>query len=98
MVLALWAVYNASFEKLPFVIFLLFDIRKPLIFLMSLLMSTITKAYLCPNMINFDGVDFSEYRSEVVVRFFLMLSVQILYIISVVVYIYASLYAELTSI
>ena len=28
------------------------------------------KAYLCPNMINFDGVDFSEHHSEEVVSFF----------------------------
>ena len=28
------------------------------------------KAYLCPNMINFDGVDFSECRSEEAISFF----------------------------
>ena len=28
------------------------------------------KADLCPNMINFDGVDFSECRSEEVISFF----------------------------
>ena len=39
---------------------------------MSLIRSI--KAYLCPNVINFDGVDFSECRSEEVM-FLLMLSV-----------------------
>ena len=28
------------------------------------------EAYLCPNMINFDGVNFSERRSEEVISFF----------------------------
>ena len=28
------------------------------------------KAYLCPNVINFNAVDFSECRSEEVIRFF----------------------------
>ena len=28
------------------------------------------KAYLCPNMINFDAVDFSERRPEEVISFF----------------------------
>ena len=28
------------------------------------------KAYLCPNMINFDGVNFSEGRAEEVISFF----------------------------
>ena len=28
------------------------------------------KAYLCPNIINFDAVDFSERRPEEVISFF----------------------------
>ena len=43
---------------------------------MCLLMSTVS--YLCPNMINFDAVYFSECRSEevtVIIKFLLMLSV-----------------------
>ena len=28
------------------------------------------KAYLCPNIINFDSVDFSEHRPEEVISFF----------------------------
>ena len=28
------------------------------------------KAYLCPNIINFDSVDFSERRPEEVISFF----------------------------
>ena len=37
-------------------------------FLIFLLRSI--KAYLCPNMINFDTVDFSERRPEEVISFF----------------------------
>ena len=37
-------------------------------FLILLLRSI--KAYLCPNMINFNGVDFSERRPEEVISFF----------------------------
>ena len=37
---------------------------------MCLLRSTIS--YLCPNRIHFDAVDFSECRSELVIRFFLV--------------------------
>ena len=63
MELALRAV-SAIVEKLPFVIsphFLLFDTSKPVFFLMFLLRNI--KAYLCPNMIKLDGVDFKECRS-----------------------------------
>ena len=49
-------------------IFLLFDTSKPLFFQMFSLRSI--KANLCPNMINFDGVNFSERRSEEVISFF----------------------------
>ena len=28
------------------------------------------RAYVCPNIINFNGVDFSELRPEEVLRFF----------------------------
>ena len=58
------------FEKLPFVIkpyFLLFEARISCVFL--ILLRSI-KAYLCPNMINFDAVDFSERRPEEVISFF----------------------------
>ena len=42
---------------------------------MFLLLLRSTKAYLCPNWINFDGVDFSEHRSEeVLIKFLLTLS------------------------
>ena len=50
-------------------IFLLFDSRKiffpPPFFKIFLLKSI--KAYLCPNIINFNGVDFSERRPEEVI-------------------------------
>ena len=49
-------------------IFLLFDARKPCVFQIFLLRSI--KAYLCPNIINFDSVDFSERRPEEVISFF----------------------------
>ena len=49
-------------------IFLLFDRRKSCVFQIFLLRSI--KAYLCPNIINFDSVDFSEHRPEEVIRFF----------------------------
>ena len=49
-------------------IFLLFEARKSCVFLIFLLRSI--KAYLCPNMINFDSVDFSERRPEEVISFF----------------------------
>ena len=67
--LAQWAV-SAIFEKLHFVIkpyFLLFEARISCVFLIFLLSSI--KAYLCPNMINFDAVDFSERRPEEVISF-----------------------------
>ena len=68
--LALWAV-SAIFEKWHFVIqprSLLFDTRKSCVFLIFLLRSI--KAYLCPNIINFYAVDFSESRPEEVISFF----------------------------
>ena len=71
--LARWAV-SAIFEKWPFVIkpyFLLFEARISCIFLIFLLRNI--KAYLCPNMINFDAVDFSERRLKEVM-FLLTLS------------------------
>ena len=74
MELAQWAV-PVIFENWPFAIsphFLLIDTSKPLFFQMFSLRSV--KAYLCPNMINFDGVKFREHRSEEVM-FLLMLSV-----------------------
>ena len=57
-------------------IFLLFDARKSCVFQIFLLRSI--KAYLCPNIINFDSVDFSECRPEEVM-FLLMLSVFMFY-------------------
>ena len=68
--LAQWAV-SVIFEKWPFVIkpyFLLFEARISCVFLILLLRSI--KAYLCPNMINFDAVDISEHRPEEVISFF----------------------------
>ena len=59
------------FKKLPFVIWqhvLLFDAKKSCVFQIFLLRSI--KAYLCPNSINFDDVDFSEHRPEEVISFF----------------------------
>ena len=53
-------------------IFFLLDARNSCIFQIFLLRSI--KAYLCPNIINFDGVDFSERRPEEVM-FLLTLSV-----------------------
>ena len=49
-------------------IFLLFDKRKSGVFEIFLLRSI--KAYLCPNIINFDIMDFSERRPEEVISFF----------------------------
>ena len=62
-------------KKLPFVIkpyCLLFEARIPCVFLIFL--SRNIKAYLCPNMINFNAMDFSERRPEEVM-FLLTLSV-----------------------
>ena len=70
MELARWAV-SAIFEKWPIVIkpyFLLFEVRISCVFLIFLLRSI--KAYLCPNMIIFDAVDFSKRRPEEVISFF----------------------------
>ena len=49
-------------------IFLLFDKRKSGVFQIFLLRSS--KAYLCPNIINFDRVNFSERRPEEAISFF----------------------------
>ena len=49
-------------------ILVLFDLTKRLFFQMCLVRSTIAK--LCPNMIHFDALDFSECRSEEVISFF----------------------------
>ena len=68
--LARWAV-SAIFENWHVVIkpyFLLFETRISCVFLIFLLRSI--KAYLCPNMINFDAVDFSECHPEEVISFF----------------------------
>ena len=45
------------------------------IFIFQMCVITIIIAYLCLNMINFDAVDFSERRSEEVIRLFWTLSV-----------------------
>ena len=49
--------------------FLLFEVRISCVFLIFLLRSI--KAYLCPNMINFDAVDFSERRPEEVISLYM---------------------------
>ena len=49
-------------------IFLLFATRKSCVFQIFLLRNI--KAYLCPNIINFDSVDFSERRPAEVRSFF----------------------------
>ena len=65
---------SAICEKLPLVIsphFLLFDTRKSCVFQIFLLLRSIIKAYLCPNMIDFDCVDFSERGAWIlVINFF----------------------------
>ena len=65
---AIFENYLSGFHR----IFLLFDTRKSCVFQIFLLRSI--KAYLCPNTINFDSVDFSERRPEEVM-FLLTLSV-----------------------
>ena len=60
-----------DFRKWPFVIkpyFLLFEARISCVFLIFLLRSI--KAYLYPNIINFDAVDFSECCPDEVISFF----------------------------
>ena len=49
-------------------LFFLFGSSKPLF--LDVLNKDITVAYLCPKMINFDMVDFSECRSEEVISYF----------------------------
>ena len=49
-------------------ILLLFDTKKSFVFQILLLRSI--KAYFCPNIINFDSMDFSERRPEEVISFF----------------------------
>ena len=46
-----------------------FLMRENLVFLKIFLLKSI-KAYLCPNIINFDSVNFSERRPEEVISFF----------------------------
>ena len=48
--------------------FSFFDARKSCVFQIFLLRSI--KAYLCPNIIKFDSVDFSGRRPEEVISFF----------------------------
>ena len=48
--------------------FLLLEVRISCVFLIFLLRSI--KAYLCPNIINFNAVDFSERRPEEVIIIF----------------------------
>ena len=55
--------------------FLLFDKSNPLIFQMCFYEDNL--AYLCPNIINFNVVDFREHCSEEVIKFLLMLSVDL---------------------
>ena len=43
--------------------------KQTLVFFQMFLLRNI-KAYLCPKIIHFDGVDFSERRSEEVISFF----------------------------
>ena len=50
-------------------IFLLFDTRKSCVFQIFFILRSI-KAYLCPNMIHFDIVDFSERQPEEVISSF----------------------------
>ena len=72
-----WAVSSQTFLKIVFrpnfTTFLLFDTRKSCLFQIFLLRSI--KAYLCPNIITFDSLDFSEHRAEEVHKFLLTLSV-----------------------
>ena len=49
--------------------FLSFLTRENLVFFRLFLLRSII-AYLCPNIINFDNVDFSERRPEEVISFF----------------------------
>ena len=53
-------------------IYLLFDWSKLLFFWMCLLRINLPNlhVHVCPNMIHFDAVDFSECHSEVVISFF----------------------------
>ena len=60
-----------DFRKMTFrdqTVFSHFEARISCVFLIFLLRSI--KAYLCPNMIKFDAVDFSEHRPEEVISFF----------------------------
>ena len=67
--LAWWAV-SAIFEKWPWWSNRIFSFlkREYIVFLIFLLRSI--KAYLCPNMMHFDAVDFSERLPEEVISFF----------------------------
>ena len=61
-----------NFRKMTFhdltPVFSLFDARKSCVFQIFLLRSI--KAYVCPNIIKFDSVDFSGRRPEEVISFF----------------------------
>ena len=62
-----------DFRKITFCnfsTFFSFDKSSPLIFQMCFMRRAIALLYLCPNMIHFDAVDFSERRSEEVMSFF----------------------------
>ena len=55
-------IYKKKMTFYNFTFFPVFDKSNPLIFQMCSMRSII--AYLCPNIINFDVVEFSERRSE----------------------------------
>ena len=49
---------------------LLFDARKSCVFQIHVFLLRSIEAHLCPNIINFDNVDFSERGPEEVISFF----------------------------
>ena len=62
-----------DFRKMTFrdlTAFFSFSKRENLVFFQIFLLLRSIKAYLCPNIINFDRVDFSERRPEEVISFF----------------------------
>ena len=71
MELARWAGTVTAISKNDLLrfhrIFLPFDSSKPLLLFFQMFLLRSIKAYLCPNMIDFHGVDFSECRSEEVI-------------------------------
>ena len=71
MELARWSSF-CNFRKMTFrelTWIFSFLTRENLVFFQIFLLTSI-KAYLCPNIINFDSVDFSERRPEEVISFF----------------------------